>query len=164
MNKNELENSLVRIHEWIRSADEKISIWLAFQGIFIVLLAPYIFTKLFLIRFFESEYNTIILSSGIVFISYGIYKTVSSLIPRLKNNTGKRSLIYFGDISRLNLKDFINELESYSDTDYLDDLKKQIFISSKISSKKHSQFRDSVIYFFIGVIILSFFYLVTVLR
>jgi len=164
MNKSELEENLIRVQDWIKSADEKISIWLAFQGVFITLMAPYLFAQTFFVRLLTFCLPQIlILVSGLVFIGYGIFNAVSALVPRLKNSTGKKSLIYFGDISSLNLEEFKKELKLYSQSDYEEDLKKQIYISSKISSKKHKLFRDSIISFFIGILILALLFLMMIL-
>lgn len=164
MNKPELEENLTRVQDWIKSADEKISIWLAFQGVFVTLLTPYLFTSTFFVRLFAfCSSQILIFVSVIVFIGYSIFNAVSALIPRLKNNTGKKSLIYFGDIASLDLEEFKKELKSYSESDYEEDLKKQIYISSKISSKKHKLFKDSIISFFIGVFIMALLFLFMVL-
>lgn len=44
----ELENNLTRTQDWIKSADQKISIWIAFEGVLTTLISPYLFTRIFL--------------------------------------------------------------------------------------------------------------------
>lgn len=165
MNKSDLEANLTRIQDWIKSADQKISIWFAFQGVFITLITPYFLTKTFFVRLLTFCSSQIfILVTGFGFIAYGIFNSASALVPRLKNNTGKKSMIYFGDITSLNLDDFKKELNSYSESDYEEDLKRQIYISSKISSKKHKLFRNSIISFFVGILILGLLFLMMILE
>lgn len=54
--KNDAEKNLVRVHEWTRAADQKISIFLAFQGVLLTLLFPMIF-KSFQISHFSKSTN-----------------------------------------------------------------------------------------------------------
>ena len=44
LTKNDLETNLERVHDWIKSADQKVSIFLAFQGVVLTLLFSSIFS------------------------------------------------------------------------------------------------------------------------
>jgi hypothetical protein len=155
----DLEQSLQRVHEWIKAADQKASIFLGFQGVIISLLFSDIFYWLKGNMSQFSFYDVLFLISGIVLVGYSLYKSVSAIIPRLKNHNGKKSLTYFGDIARLELEDFRKKIKSVSGADYENELIDQIHISSKIAVRKHYQFRDSVITFFAGMVLLAFIYL-----
>ena len=113
LEKSDLETSLQRIHEWIKAADQKVSIFLAFQGIVITMLFFDVFSwvKSNILEF--SYFDFFLFISSIVLVGYSIYKSASAIIPRLKNHEGKKSLTYFGDIAKLELQDFKEKINRY---------------------------------------------------
>ena len=153
MNKTDLENNLDRVHEWIKSADQKISIWLAFQGIFLTIVAQPIVNILKSIK--HIDLRTVIFLISLILISYSLYKTISAMSPRIKSNK-HRSLLYFGDIGSISIKKYKSKLKNYSDDDLINDLILQIHISSKIAIKKHKKFNTSLILFITGAVVLFF--------
>jgi hypothetical protein len=148
MDKSILENNVSRISEWIKAADEKVSIWIAFQGIIITIGAPYLSKEI------VPKMNSVgLVICGIVItllFCFSLYKSISAITPRLKNNSGEKSLLYFGDIARMYFADFETKITTYSEQEYVADLRKQIYMISKIALRKHQQFRDSIISFFIS--------------
>jgi hypothetical protein len=154
LTKNDLETNLKRVHEWIVAADQKVSIFLAFQGVLLTLLFPNIFswTKNNFYNF--SYYNLLFLIIGIFLTIYSLYKSTSAIIPRVTKDGNKKSIIYFGDIAKFNLKDFKKATKETNNDEYEIELVEQIHISSKIATKKHSQFRDAIFTLFAGIILL----------
>jgi len=155
MNQLDLEQNLQRVQEWIKAADQKVSIFLAFQGAVISLFFSDTLNWL-KVNLNQLSWLLATLSiSGVVLIGYSVYKSVSAIVPRLKNHSGKKSLTYFGDIANLELNDFKKKIKGMSDADYEDELIEQIHISAKIAARKHFQFRDSIIMFFLGMFLLA---------
>lgn len=148
------ESVLKCIQEWIRSADQKISIFLAFQGVVLTIIVQKIIewaNKNF-ISF--SPLPLFLILSGIFLIGYSILKSAFALAPRLKRKTDKNSLIYFGDIPKFSLAEYTKQMINMTHEEYITELLEQIYTSSKISSAKHHQFKDSVYFFLLGIGIL----------
>lgn len=152
--KNDLETNLERVHEWIKSSDQKVSIFLAFQGVIFTLLFGGIFSWINENLENFSSKSILFLISGITLVGYSIYKSTSAIIPRLAKDKGKKSITYFGDIAKFDLGDFKKAIKETSVDEYENELIEQIHISSKIATRKHSQFRDSIFTFFGGIILL----------
>lgn len=159
MNKADLENNLNRVHEWIRTADQKVGIFLAFQGVVITIVIPKVMNWIFIELRILSWLDILVILIGLVLLFYGLIKSVCALIPRLNKNTKEKSPIYFGDIAEMNLSDFKRELTELNEKGYEDELIKQIHISARIAKTKHRQFRDSSISFLLGLAILGFVYI-----
>ena len=159
MTKDDLEKNLDRVHEWIKAADQKVSIFLAFQGVVIVILMPYIQDLFSKYQSVCSVYRMPLVLGSVVLMSYGLLKSAMALIPRLKNHI-KKSLIYFGDISAMKIEDFKKDLENMSEADYKQQLIEQIHVSSRIAAVKHKQFKDSVLLFILGLGLFILIYLV----
>lgn len=163
MNNDKLRENLSTIQEWIKSADQKVSIWFAFQGIFLTFIMGYFFD------FLSSSSNklpstivfALLVSSILVLIGFSAYKSICVIYPRIKNNS-KKSLLYFGDIGNMTKKEFNYKLKNYSEKDYRKDLISQIYISSFIATKKHKNFRDSIICFVIGFILLFVYFIIMI--
>ncbi|TSC89309.1 MAG: hypothetical protein G01um10143_690 [Parcubacteria group bacterium Gr01-1014_3] len=154
LTKSDLETNLERVHDWIKAADQKVSIFLAFQGVVFTLLFGSVFS-------WTSENirnlsctNTLILISGIILVAYSIYKSTSAIIPRLAKDKNKNSITYFGDIAKFDLGDFKKAIKETNIDEYEIELVEQIHVSSKIATRKHSQFRDAILIFFAGMILL----------
>lgn len=157
--KNDLETNLERVHEWIKSADQKVSIFLAFQGVVLALLFSGIFSWATENLKDLSCKNLLPFISGIILVSYSIYKSTSAIIPRLAKDKKKKSITYFGDIAKFDLGDFKKAIKETSTEEYENELTEQIYISSKIATRKHSQFRDAIFAFFGGMILLMLSFL-----
>jgi len=159
LTKNDLETNLERVHDWIKSADQKVSIFLAFQGVVLTLLFSSIFSWATENLKDLSCKNMLLFISGTILVSYSIYKSTSAIIPRLAKDKKKKSITYFGDISKFDLGDFKKAIKETSADEYENELTEQIHISSKIAVRKHSQFRDAIFAFFGGMILLMLSFL-----
>jgi multisubunit Na+/H+ antiporter MnhC subunit len=159
ISKSDLENNLTRAQEWIKAADQKVGIFLAFQGIIFTIL----FEKTFLwIKDNLTNMNLIsmcLLSSAIVLITYSIYKSTSAIMPRLVKESKNKSIIYFGDIAKFSISDFQKTIHEIDQEGFENEIINQTHICSKIAIKKHLQFRDAILAFFAGL----FLFIVTFL-
>jgi len=163
LTKNDLEVNLARIHEWTRSADQKVSIFLAFQGVVLTLLFTNIFSLVVdnLKNLPCKTLSIILIISGITLAGYSVYKSISAIIPQLNKDKKRKSITYFGDIAKFNYQDFRKEIKEINIDKYEIELIEQIYTSSKIVALKHSQLRDAIFSFFCGMalLILSFIFL-----
>lgn len=150
--KSELEQTLDRINEWIRAADQKISIFLAFQGVFLALLAPE-FIRWTITVLIASSWSFFFMILTLVFLIAAIGKSIEALASRLRGE--KESLIYFGDIAKFELQNYKEKLDNMTAINYRDQLIEQIHTVAKISLKKHKDFRVSIALFALGVFTLA---------
>ena len=72
----------------------------------------------------------------------------------------KRSITYFGDIAKFDMKDFKKAIKDINIKEYENELVEQIYISSKIAIRKHAQFKDAIFTFFGGSILLAVSFLI----
>ncbi len=150
-NIDRIEKNLDRIHEWIRSADQKISVLLAFEGITFTLIAPK-----FLTWFKEASAQNNILSAvcliiGIGLMTHSLYKIFRALIPNLKNISPHRSITFFGDIASMNFGDYTRDITNANEDDFLKDYIQQTHTCSLVASLKHANFKASVTSFLLGM-------------
>ncbi len=144
MEKPELEISLGRIHEWIRAADQKVSILLAFQGVLATIAAPRLFD---LITEAVRDYHPLsflALAVACYFSFDSFLKIFHALVPNIHNGHLRRSITFFGDISSFSLQEYQQRLDSASDADYREDLVQQIHTSAKIATTKHQNFTAAI--------------------
>ena len=142
---DELERILNRVHEWIRSADQKISIFLAFEGILVILVAPSVVKCLqFTVHACHPLYF-LLLCIGTGLILYSLYKMIfEALMPRVSHTLTTRSVLFFGDIASFKLADYHKLLEEIDDNEMNADFVSQIHASSIIASLKHTKFKEAV--------------------
>jgi hypothetical protein len=142
---DELEKILNRVHEWIRSADQKISIFLAFEGILVTLLAPSLMGWLrFAVRACR-PFSFLLLCVGTGLIFYSFYKMIfEALMPRVSHALTARSVLFFGDIASFKLLEYQKRVEEINDDEMKTDFVSQIHVSSVIASAKHAKFKEAV--------------------
>ena len=162
MNEDYLTKNLQRVHEWIKSADMKVSIFLAFEGVILNFLIPEI--KLFYSNHSNNElyiFTALLVASSVLY-SYSICKLIFALISRTQPGRYKQSLSFFGDIAKQSLKEYKLQIENAGKKDIENDLIVQTHTSSIIATKKHSAFRDSVWLFVcsMAILVLDIFYFI----
>lgn len=152
MDTSHLKEILERIHGWIFSADQKTSIFLAFQGVVIALL----FTDLaeWVLNFKGNLFSSLIFSSGITIVAWSIYYSISGILPKVKNE-GKRSLIFFGDIAEMTIGDYKKAIFQLSASGLKNDFLNQIHISASIAKMKHVRLRRAITLFLVGLVLIG---------
>ena len=120
-----LQNELNRVSEWIRFSDKKSAFLSAYySGIFLGIIS-YKDSVICSISNFQSWglfFYIVVISITIGLFILGIFFLISSVFPRLKNTNTDKSLFYFGNIAKLKLIDYFNEMEKLTE----DEAKKQI--------------------------------------
>jgi len=156
-----LSKNLDRVNEWIRFSDQKVQLWLAFEGLLIgvvgFFIAPGIISEILLSG---KQLNTFLFLFGLEILSLSLSLSVVSIIPKIsilkkKNKEKRTSLIYFADVASITFSDFAKKISNMSTVDYLNDLMSQIHINSTIAKRKFNEFIYSVVLFFIGLLVIS---------
>ncbi|MBM3210342.1 hypothetical protein FJZ39_03330 [Candidatus Saccharibacteria bacterium] len=149
----EIEKLLDKIHDWIKSVDQKVSIALALEvGVLALIAVPT--TKLIQHSFFDLNWSQIgLLVVSFVLFAYGMLKAVWALKPRLRLPKKMTSLLYFESISRMKYEDFRKKLNAQRTPAYKEELAAQVHTSSVIASKKHRALAESLILFVLAVTI-----------
>jgi hypothetical protein len=145
------ERTLVLVNEWIRGADQKISIFLALQGITLTLLIPN-YLKTITARF--QTHTISIWSSGFVLLAtlcfgLGIVEALIAFFPRVSNKA--KSHLYFGGIKNMKLAKYKDDMKHLSNEDYFNELCEQAHMNSGIAGTKYGHFQKAIIFFLIGM-------------
>lgn len=154
-----LDKQLDRVHEWIKSADQKVSIAFAVEnGVIIALSVPVIRLISNNVTLITNPFVFILLVEAIaLFIIAEIY-AISALIPQIKpRNIG--SNVYFGSISGKTFEEYKKEIGSTSKSEHTNDMLNQIVVSAEIASKKHNFLRASLMFFSVAVFMSLLFFL-----
>jgi hypothetical protein len=147
-----LEKQLDRVHEWIRSADQKISIAFAVEnGIIIALSVPVINILLLHPKILESPVIFVLLCETIILLLVAELYAITALIPNVRPRK-LGSIVYFGSISNQDYKSYGKSIRSYTRKELEDDLLNQVTISSEIAYKKHNYLKASLNYFTAGIL------------
>lgn len=153
-NKDILEATLTRVQDWIKSADQKVSILFAVEGLFITLIFPssVLWTKSIL----QEGHCLSLLTgiSGVVVLLFSLYKVSVAITPRLHRKGDAKSLLYFGDISKRKLADFKEKIKKLTPEEYDEQLAEQVHTSSRIATSKHEHLRDSLLAFMLALVLL----------
>ncbi|MDD4628328.1 MAG: DUF5706 domain-containing protein [Candidatus Peribacteraceae bacterium] len=154
MNPEQLETNLGIVHEWTRNADNKVSILLGFNGVF---LLAFLSTSLDRII---SAFNTWLLFTGycVAFILFAvsIYKLLSTIYPYLEHGQEKKSPLFFGDIASMSLTEFSKKIDMLKNEKiYIEELKRQIHACSVIAKEKYQKFRDGLAYTGVAILLLG---------
>lgn len=159
-----LEKQLDRVHDWIKSADQKISISFAIiNGVSLAFIIP---TSKIIIdhtTYLTSYAFTISLIEALVFLAIAEVCSLLALFPRLKSKLSSKSILYFGSICNMSSKEFKERIRSETSNDLHDDYINQLVISSQICSIKHHQLKNAIQAFVVSLIFM-FILLATVIK
>ena len=163
LTKSDLENNLERIHDWTKAVDQKVGIFLAFQGIVLTILFLKVFSW-FIANFSKFTCTEeLIFFAGVAFVGISLYKSISAITPRLgelsEDEKEKRSVTFFQHIASFTSRDFRHRVRSITAEEYEDDLINQIYISAGIAKRKHMEFKYAITFFFPGIFFLAISFL-----
>ena len=153
------ETTLDRIIGFINNSEGKTGITLTMVGVILTII--FTLGGENIMKMFSEAWNNlepitgmflVLFSLSFAFTLFGIYKLTKVLTPRLSVKIHedemfeKDSKIFFGRIASNNERysQFRNKLLDYSDEDYLNDLWSQIYINSKICTKKFNYFYHGI--------------------
>lgn len=171
--KNELLDELDRHLEWIKSCDTKASIVLAILGVVIVTISSELFLDsqkeivlkvLSNINFSNLFYLIFEVMAYLLFFN-GVYNIIRVLFPQLKksvetyNGVENDSLYYFESISSKTYSEYKKQRVNRTSEEEIDDILSQIYINSKISTKKYYFYKKGLahaLWGILGILILHF--------
>ena len=173
INEERLNKNFENINTWINNCDNKASVMLGFIWIiakivltnndFITLFIKLIISACKNINFSDFLY-LIFLFGTLLMIIYGIYKIFKVICPTLKNTSSEgKSLIYYDSISQMDFLLYNEQISKSSNEDYIEDLLSQIYINSKICSKKFKNFKFGFSYTMLGLILFSILFVIGLL-
>ncbi|MNH50183.1 hypothetical protein D3C85_937690 [compost metagenome] len=155
------EKNLARIHEWIRSVDQKLSILLTFQGVFITLVVPLTIGILSKHLYHLTSAGVGFVVAGYLLMAYGILKSIRALYSTLKVKKSiqltedQLSLTYFKHIDDMSLAVYEERMRKLRTKSYIKELLAQIKVSAKITTRKQILFNDALFFFFSGALLLA---------
>lgn len=153
------EKNLTRIHEWIRAVDQKLSIFLALQGLFLAIITPLVISLISKKSVFISKLQIAVVVIAYFLLICAIGKCLRSLYATLNVNKQKitedqLSITYFKHISETSKDSYEKKMKGLTRNKYLTELLSQIHISAKIATNKHAHFNDALVLFSIGSLLL----------
>lgn len=151
------EDNLKRINDWINQSDFKNSIVNVLQvGIVTFSLSKFnIFKEI--LKNTTTNNNQILFTITICFLFFifkSFFFSYKSLFPNITNKG--MSLFFFGDISKMTHLKFLKDFKSISYKDILIDLNSQVFVNSKIATKKMENVGKSIKSLFISLLLLIY--------
>lgn len=166
------EKNLARIHEWIRAADQKLSIFVALQAALILAVTPLFLTELAEKQSTLGWQIVTVIVVAYIFFGCGLVACLISLYSNLKvKQKGKKesitedqlSLTFFNHISNMTSESYKKRMRGMNKKTYEEELLSQVYVSANIATKKHRFFNAALILFVIGMVIsissLSWLYL-----
>lgn len=133
-----IEKSLQRQLEWIKTADSKVAPLYTINVAMLGLLATLIKVT--------TEWNCIkysLIFSTIIFLSISLIFLTRTLFPRLSGPHG--SLIFFGEIAKLDIEEFSEKISDQTDDEYSNDLINQVHRNSQIATEKYQAVKHAFI-------------------
>lgn len=165
--KDELQFTLESVNFWLNNCDQKagmllavigVAITILFTGDFVKFIREYIFTPF--VNFCEGQgehlfswgrfvvfFLLVVAAAMLVMSCCYLFKAIGANIDYKKmydENPGltKKSYIFFGTISGMKYEDFKKD-----EVDYLEDLKSQIYVNSKIAINKFKNYNEGLSWF-----------------
>lgn len=147
---------LDNINAWINNVDNKISILL----VFLVAIMGYIFTldnKMCL-----ENIQTVILFVATILLVCGCLLSIFALRGRIKSKVHYTSMIFFGSISNMDRKEYFDRSKKINETQFINDIKNQIYINSCICNKKIKLYNFALYCLITAISLISIFYIINI--
>ena len=165
--KDDLQHTYDTVNSWVNNCDQKAGILLTVVGVAMTILVTsdflkYLRTYIFVpfVKYWSGETNLtfswsrfcvfvlLLIAAAMLIVScVYLFKAISANInyQRMYNeNPGmvKKSYIFFGSIAGMSFEDFKEE-----EVGYLDDLRSQIYVNSKIATAKFKNYSEGLYWF-----------------
>ena len=140
-----LEKELERLLNWIQASESKINVVTTFSITMLSVLAIIVTntTKWNCGSIIFTSFSAIIILLSLLF-------TTLALFPVTKGP--KDSLIYFGEINKLELDIYKKQVNELNEQSYMDDLTKQCYRNAQIATKKYYYVKRALFCLFISFI------------
>ena len=151
------------VNSWINNADSKITVATSVSvGLFSVItyvseqisITHYTYPSIvYIFMYYLYTFFPII---GFILLLVSLYFYSRALVPNLKSNDDNHNKdypLFFGDISKLDLKKYKKKMLFSTDADFLEELINETHNNSKLCSKKMKRFRLGFILSIISVVL-----------
>ena len=149
----DLLNQLSRSEEWGRSADIKIGVILAFDGVLMLTAAKHALDVMFNLS--NPKYIIVACVIALVLLVWSVWKALWGITPRLFHYQERKSLLYYFDVKEMTLADYKREIGRLTEAKYKDELVHQIHALANVVSRKMVCFRDSVLLLATSLVIMG---------
>jgi hypothetical protein len=156
-----LERILNRIHDWTRSADNKVGVLAGAEAALLVYVLPKI-EKWWQTPQPFLTYLALLASTALMLT--GAACALTALFPRDTNPSRRKSVTFFGDVAHMTLDEFRRKVDEMDEGQIRSDYVSQIHVSSVIARKKHRLLRLSVGCFTAGIVLLGLLRVVVAFR
>ncbi len=165
--KDDLQHTYDTVNSWVNNCDQKAGILLTVVGVAITILATSDFLKCLrtyiivpFVKYWAEEtdlffswsrfavFVLLLIAAAMLIVScVYLFKAISANINYQRmydENPGlvKKSYVFFGSINGMSFDDFKKE-----EVDYLDDLRSQIYVNSKIATAKFKNYSEGLYWF-----------------
>lgn len=140
-----LESELNRLLEWVRAAETRLALVLPLSTAMLGALA--IFAPVI------SDWTIILAITLFIAVLFLVMSIVCAAIAAFPRTTGpKGSMIYFGGISAMNLKDYSSAVNTLTKDKYKNDLIEQCHRNGQIAQQKFAWVQKSMASLFISAV------------
>ncbi len=160
---NDAYKNLELVNSWINNIDLKASFILAFLGILLgsildannlEILKDFVLVPISAMSFIELL-KVIIVILLLISSAISAILLILTLLARVKISNIPKSNYFFGNISKMDRKEFLNNCGKMNEKAIKNDILNQVYINSKICDYKSKLYNKSII-FTITTIVLSF--------
>lgn len=143
---------------WIGSMDTKASFLLAYLAVVMGFVVsnglPSVF-KLPVPKPLTTHYIAAVICviALYLFLVFAVISLLETLIARTKNNSDRKSMLFFGEIATLSLNDFKAKILNRTEDELIKDLLEQVHTNSKICVKKSAYYNWGVRFTFLSTVL-----------
>ncbi len=149
-----LQKELDRINDWIKFADKKVGFLIVIYSVIIGLLKIK-----YSIFNFDGAVKYVLLSLFLLSLILGVYFLLKTLFPKIKNKLTDNNILFFGNISCMKYKDFIDKYNNITEEEMRQNIFEQIYTNSVIANEKFKNIKKSTICLVISIVLLIFLFI-----
>lgn len=144
----------IYLSDYIKTADTKASMVITLNGVVI----GFVINKLrnVLSVFFQNFWFNAMLVVGGIALIFSYWFTLRLIFPNLSNKSGN-GIIFWEDISKIELKDYYSKVKYYANI--LDEMIKQNYYLAKTATRKYNLLKFSFIFSYIGYILILLYFI-----
>ncbi len=149
-NKEDAYQTIALINSWINNVDAKTSFALAYvtalMGFAFTDGIPDVFTELkdASVWTFSLGLKLMVVSALYITSIGAILNLFMAIFARVKNDSGKKSMMFFGTIAEMNLNEYKAKTMNMDDKDITKDLLEQVHTNSRICTQKINRYNKGI--------------------
>lgn len=151
MQTEDLQFELSRFEAWAKNADAKVGVILAFDGVILAAIVKHAFNVVSDPK--SPNYIEVAYVISLVLLVWSIGKALWAISPRLNHGQRNISVLYFRDVSKLELSQYKKKMSTLTVAKYREEIVAQMHAIAKIADKRMVAFKDSVVLLTISLLI-----------